>query len=105
MLIVAEHYAGSDTGRQRRANEDSLLSRSPLFVVADGMGGAQAGEVASRIAVEAFQGGLPDGAEPELELADLAQQANARIHELSHSTPSRPAWARRSRPSTSASST
>ena len=85
MLIVAEHYAGSDTGRQRRANEDSLLSRSPLFVVADGMGGAQAGEVASRIAVEAFQGGLPVGAEPELELADLAQQANARIHELSHS--------------------
>ena len=49
------------------------------------MGGAQAGEVASRIAVEAFQGGLPDGGEPELELADLAQQANARIHELSHS--------------------
>ncbi len=85
MLIVAEHYAGSDTGRQRRANEDSLLARSPLFVVADGMGGAQAGEVASRIAVEAFQGGLPDGGEPELELADLAQQANARIHELSHS--------------------
>ena len=38
MLIVAEHYAGSDTGRQRRANEDSLLARSPLFVVADGSG-------------------------------------------------------------------
>jgi protein phosphatase len=85
MLIVAEHYAGSDTGRQRRANEDSLLARSPLFVVADGMGGAQAGEVASRIAVETFQGGLPESAQPELELADLAQQANARIHELSHS--------------------
>ena len=84
MLIVAEHYAGSDTGRQRRANEDSLLSRSPLFVVADGMGGAQAGEVASRIAVEAFQGGLPGGAEPEVELAELAREANTQIHELSH---------------------
>ncbi len=84
MLIVAEHYAGSDTGRQRRANEDSVLSRSPLFVVADGMGGAQAGEVASRIAVEAFQGGLPGGAEPERELAELALQANTHIHELSH---------------------
>ena len=84
MLIVAEHYAGSDTGRQRRANEDSVLSRSPLFVVADGMGGAQAGEVASRIAVEAFQGGLPGGPEPERELADLALQANTHIHELSH---------------------
>jgi hypothetical protein len=46
MLRVSEHYAATDTGRQRRANEDSLLARSPLFVVADGMGGAQAGEVA-----------------------------------------------------------
>ncbi len=57
MLRVAEQYAVTDTGRQRRANEDSLLARSPLFVVADGMGGAQAGEVASRIAVESFQHG------------------------------------------------
>ncbi len=84
MLRVAEQYAGTDTGRQRRANEDSLLARSPLFVVADGMGGAQAGEVASRIAVESFQPGLSDDSEPELALAELAQAANARIHELSH---------------------
>ena len=61
MLRVAEQYAGTDTGRQRRANEDSLLARSPLFVVADGMGGAQAGEVASRIAVESFQPGVEGG--------------------------------------------
>ncbi|HEY4427209.1 MAG TPA: Stp1/IreP family PP2C-type Ser/Thr phosphatase [Solirubrobacteraceae bacterium] len=85
MLRVAEQYAATDTGRQRRANEDSLLARSPLFVVADGMGGAQAGEVASRIAVESFQPGLGDGSQPELELAELAHAANARIHELSHS--------------------
>ncbi len=85
MLRVAEQYAGTDTGRQRRANEDSLLARSPLFVVADGMGGAQAGEVASRIAVESFQPGLDEAYEPEIALAGLAQAANARIHELSHS--------------------
>jgi serine/threonine protein phosphatase PrpC len=84
MLRVAEQYAGTDTGRQRRANEDSLLARAPLFVVADGMGGAQAGEVASRTAIESFQAGLPDASHPELELAALARAANARIHELSH---------------------
>ncbi|HWX75066.1 MAG TPA: Stp1/IreP family PP2C-type Ser/Thr phosphatase, partial [Solirubrobacteraceae bacterium] len=82
---MAEQYAATDTGRQRRANEDALLSRSPLFVVADGMGGAQAGEVASQTAVEAFKRGLGDAAEPELALAELARQANSRIHELSHS--------------------
>lgn len=86
MLRVAEQYATTDTGRQRRANEDSLLARSPLFVVADGMGGAQAGEVASKIAVEVFEPGLGDSAEPEADLATRALAANARIHELSHSS-------------------
>jgi protein phosphatase len=83
MLRVAEQYVGTDTGRQRRANEDSLLARSPLFVVADGMGGAQAGEVASRIAVESFQHGLKDTTDAEASLATHAHAANVRIHELS----------------------
>jgi protein phosphatase len=86
MLRVADHYAGTDTGRQRRANEDSLLARSPLFVVADGMGGAQAGEVASGIAVDYFREGLEDDSTPESALASLALAANSRIHELSHSS-------------------
>jgi protein phosphatase len=88
VLRVVEQYAVSDTGRQRRINEDSLLARSPLFVVADGMGGAQAGEVASRIAIEAFQDGdlIAEGSVdggPEQRLAAQATAANTRIHELS----------------------
>jgi protein phosphatase len=87
MLRVAEQYAATDTGRQRRANEDSLLARAPLFVVADGMGGAQAGEVASQTAIESFNEGLADSSHPEDSLLAQVLAANARIHELSHSNP------------------
>ena len=55
------------------------------FVVADGMGGAQAGEVASRLAAETFASGLPDDGTPEQRLEQRVHAANARIHELSHS--------------------
>jgi protein phosphatase len=86
MLQVAEQYSGTDTGRQRRANEDALLARAPLFVVADGMGGAQAGEVASHLAVESFRRGLPDAdGDPERSLTARIHEANARIYELSRS--------------------
>jgi PPM family protein phosphatase len=84
MLRVADHAARTDTGRARSANEDSYWVRSPLFVLADGMGGAQAGEVASKTAVDVFadQGGLPDGPGTyEERLAALVAQANAQVHE------------------------
>ena len=55
MLRVAEHFERTDTGRQRRGNEDAFYARAPLFAVADGMGGAQAGEVASHLAVEVLE--------------------------------------------------
>jgi PPM family protein phosphatase len=86
MLRVAEQFHASHTGRQRPANEDSLYARAPLFAVADGMGGAQAGEIASRIAVETLGAGdASGGASSEERLAELVRAANERIHELSRS--------------------
>jgi serine/threonine protein phosphatase PrpC len=83
VLRVAETIQRTDTGLQRRGNEDSSYARAPLFVVADGMGGAQSGEVASRIVVQTFEQGLPDHGSPVERLATRVQEANAAIHKRS----------------------
>ena len=47
--------AATHVGHVRATNEDSILNVSPIYLVADGMGGHNAGEVASAIAVEEFE--------------------------------------------------
>jgi protein phosphatase len=81
-LRIVEKAALSDVGRQRQGNEDSFLERSPLFAVADGMGGARAGEVASRIAVEQFDVDGDADNPPEEQLAEVARGANRKIHTM-----------------------
>ncbi len=88
MLRIDDQAFRSDTGRQRNANEDSFFVRAPIFVVADGMGGAQAGEVASKAAADAFDIDLPQGS-PERVLRETIATANRTIHDLARADPSR----------------
>jgi protein phosphatase len=89
MLRVIEQAHRTDTGRQRNANEDAYYARPPVFAVADGMGGAQAGEVASQIAAEAFGSAEDRTDAPERYLSQVVKSANERIHELAERDASR----------------
>jgi serine/threonine protein phosphatase PrpC len=69
----------TDTGRRRPQNEDTFVCDPPLFAVADGVGGAQAGEIASRIAAATLEERHPR-ALGESTLAELLREANDRIY-------------------------
>lgn len=73
----------TDVGCLRDHNEDSLAVSPPLYVVADGMGGHAAGEVASEIAVNTIVAAAPAHADAQ-GLADAVVEANREVIEASH---------------------
>jgi len=85
---IVDHASTSHTGKVRRTNEDSFLDEPPLFVVADGMGGARAGELASRLAVDTFRE-LPviSGESAEDRLRRTILESNRRVLERAKGDP------------------
>ncbi len=79
-FVVARAAVRTDPGRKRRRNEDAFVCEPPLFAVADGMGGAQAGEVASGLAAAALRDGRGgEAATSEQRVVALIQEANRRV--------------------------
>jgi len=79
-------FAKSDIGRVRESNEDSFLCLSPLFVVADGMGGHVAGEIASKMATDIIKRCIIKNEylkDPALALAEAVGDANTEVYRLS----------------------
>jgi len=82
-VTVTQLGYGTDTGKKRRRNEDDYVVEPPLFAIADGMGGAQAGELASSLAAGAIR--EDEGAEGsgERRVTELIQEANRRVYQRS----------------------
>ena len=87
-MTVGRSAGITDTGRMRRRNEDAYVVQPPIFAVADGMGGAQAGEVASKLAAAALEDTDQGTLRGEDGVVALIQEANRRVYERSNEDPS-----------------
>jgi len=87
MIAAARHAAATDPGKRRRRNEDAYVAEPPLFAVADGMGGAQAGEIAARIAATVLR--ESPGGSGEDAVVKLIKEANRRVFESAASDQAR----------------
>jgi protein phosphatase len=85
-VIIGRAAGVTATGRRRRRNEDAFVCEPPLFAIADGMGGAQAGELASRLAAAAIEEAGAAAGDAEA-VAAAVRAANARIFERSLTDP------------------
>ena len=79
MSVLGRSTGLSHPGRKRRRNEDAWVCHPPLFAVADGMGGARGGEIASRVAATAL-GESVDGS-GEARVVALIQEANRQVYD------------------------
>ena len=75
--------ASTDMGMVRQQNEDSFVAEEGLYVVADGMGGHNAGEVASALAVTAMRSAIKGGVHDAIRLREAVQAANTAIYTAS----------------------
>ena len=82
-MVIVESAGISDVGRKRQSNEDRIFidDAGGLYLVADGMGGHQAGEVASTLVVQSIRDFLAKG-EPPDNLASLPGNLSAKAHRL-----------------------
>lgn len=77
--------AVTDVGKIRKLNEDDMLLAPGVFVVADGMGGHAAGDIASRLTIETFSDIVTGGAIDLSVIAGVISDANERVRDYSNS--------------------